>query len=127
MKTNNEILDEFGKLVVNEVVDRIYRGIEEEIFTGFKNPTMKIYGTIFKKLDTSDKELLKKYIVMNNHSIIFDFLRIFEENEQFKIIYQENGKQVNLVEISEMLKAEPIIENGWIARFSKEVKDDEII
>ncbi|WP_264847182.1 hypothetical protein [Capnocytophaga catalasegens] len=39
-------------------------------------------------------------------------LGIFEENEQFKLIYEENGKQVDLMKISEMLKAEPIIENG---------------
>ncbi|MFS4418470.1 hypothetical protein [Maribacter sp. 2307ULW6-5] len=73
------------------------------------------------------KEEIERYTNEILKGSIFDFLRIFEENEQFKIIYQENGKQVNLVEISEMLKAEPIIENGWIARFSKEVKDDEMI
>jgi len=37
----------------------------------------------------------------------------------------EDGKQVNLVEISEMLKAEPIIENGWIERFSKYANEKE--
>ncbi len=34
---------------------------------------------------------------------------------------------VNFVEISEILKAEATIENGWIARFSKYAKDDEMI
>ncbi|GIZ16111.1 hypothetical protein RCZ03_21110 [Capnocytophaga catalasegens] len=43
---------------------------------------------------------------------MFSMLGIFEENEQFKLIYEENGKQVDLMKISEMLKAEPIIENG---------------
>lgn len=57
---------------------------------------------------------------------LFDFLKIFEEHPEFKIIYEENGQQVNLVEISEMLKAEPIIENGWIDRFSKEAKDGDM-
>ena len=36
-----------------------------------------------------------------------------------EIIYEEDGKQVDLVKISEMLKAELMIENGWIDRFSK--------
>jgi hypothetical protein len=49
---------------------------------------------------------------------MFAFLSLFEENEVFKIVYEENGKQINLTDISEMLKAEPTIENGWIDRFS---------
>ena len=53
------------------------------------------------------------------------FLGIFEEHERFKLIYEEDEKQVNLVEISEMLKVEPIIENGWIERFSKYAKEKE--
>ena len=37
-----------------------------------------------------------------------------------------DGKQVNLVETSEMLKAEPIIENVWIVeQFSKYAKEKE--
>ena len=31
----------------------------------------------------------------------------------------------SLIEIREMLKAEPIIENGWIERFSKELHKEE--
>jgi len=50
---------------------------------------------------------------------MFDFLDLFEQNEKFKLVYEEDQKQINLVEISEMLKAEPLGENGWIERFSK--------
>ncbi len=32
-----------------------------------------------------------------------------------------SGEQINLVEISEMLTSEIYHENGWIARFSKEL------
>ncbi|WP_299312550.1 hypothetical protein [uncultured Aquimarina sp.] len=56
----------------------------------------------------------------------FNFFKIFEEHQAFRLIYEEDGKRVNLVEISEMLKAEPTIENGWISRFSKYAKDDEV-
>ncbi|WP_346880690.1 hypothetical protein [uncultured Algibacter sp.] len=44
--------------------------------------------------------------------MIFDFLNIFTENPQFKLIYEEMGEQINLNQISESLMAEPIIENG---------------
>ncbi|MRJ09126.1 hypothetical protein EDL99_09670 [Ornithobacterium rhinotracheale] len=51
--------------------------------------------------------------------VLFEFFNLFEENEEYKIIYEEDGQQVDLVKISEMLKAEPLGENGWIERFSK--------
>ncbi|MBF7091004.1 hypothetical protein IUY40_05580 [Flavobacterium sp. ALJ2] len=120
MKTNQEILDNYGKLVVNEIIDRQYKGVSKAIFQGLKNPTMQRYNKIFDKLNQEEKELLKSFIYENTNSLVFDFLRIFEENDEYKLVYEEEGKQVNLVEISEMLKAEPIIENGWIERFSIE-------
>ena len=66
-----------------------------------------------------------QFILENINSVIFDFLDLFEQNEKFKLVYEENGKQINLVEISEMLKAELLGENGWIERFSKYAKEKE--
>lgn len=119
MKSNQEILDEFGKKIVNNILDRYYRGIKKELNEGIKNPIEQEYNTIFKSLTEKQKKYIYIYIKENINSILFDFLNFFEENEQFKLIYEESGKQVDLVKISEMLKAEPIIENGWIKRFSK--------
>ncbi len=98
MKTNQEILDEFGKILITNVCDFPLEITKENI-----------------------NEIIKEY----SESILFNFLELFEEHECFKLIYEENGKQINLVEISEMLKAEPLEENGWIERFSKYVKEKE--
>lgn len=125
MKTNQEILDEYGSIIVNRILDRYYRGIKKEINEGCKNPNSKKFNQVFEKLDTEEKALLKKYIFENINSLIFDFLGVFEEHPQFKIIYEEDTMQVDLTKISEMLKSEPIIENGWIKRFSKEIEKDE--
>ena len=127
MKSNEEILNDLGKLIVNNVVDLNYETIQKIIFDGTPNPIKKRYFEAFDKLDDNSKNLVKEFILKNSHTLIFNFLNIFEEHECFKLIYEENGKQINLVEISEMLKAEPIIENGWISRFSKYVKENEII
>ncbi len=55
------------------------------------------------------KDEMENYTKEILQGALFDFLNIFEENEEFKIVYEEDGKQVNLVEISEMLKSEPIM------------------
>jgi hypothetical protein len=119
MKTNQEILDEFGKLVVNNILDRYYKGIKKIIDVGYKNPTMLHYNKLFEALNKEEKELLYNFEKENINSLLFDFLSLFEENPSFKIIYEEDGQQVDLNKISEMLKAELFIEGGWTARFSK--------
>ena len=121
MKANKEILDDFGRILVNNVLDRYYIGIKKEIINGCKNPTTQKFNQIFDRLDDETKSLLEGYIFENIESIVFDILGIFEEHQEYKIIYEENGQQVDLNKISEMLKAEPIIENGWIQRFSQEI------
>lgn len=105
MKTDKEILDEFGKKLINDVFEFNYFMLSSNLKKNLES------GDLHNKIDTITRKSLE--------SIMFAFLKIFEEQENYKLIYEENGKQVNLEEISEMLKAEPIIENGWIDRFSK--------
>ena len=75
---------------------------------------------MFQKLGPNDRKVLCKYVDDTVRTVIFGLLGIFEENEEYKIVYENNGgRQVDLNKISEMLKAELSRENGWIARFSK--------
>ena len=120
MKTNQEILDYFGKKIINNVYDDAL-----SYFIQLKNGTTKWgtgkeYTDVINKLDQEDQELLFEYLKKTIETTIFGFLGFFEENPEYKIIYEEE-QQVDLNKISEMLKAEPIIENGWIQRFSKEL------
>lgn len=108
MKTNQEILDKFGEELVKKVFDFNYNMLKSNILSNLKKNTLE------HKAGFLSEESLK--------SIMFDFLKVFEESETFKLYYEKDQQKVNLVEISEMLKAEPIIENGWIERFSKELK-----
>jgi len=118
MKSNNAILDEFGNLIVNEVFDNQYRFILNQISDLAQTEE---YKNLFSGMQIEQKKEIELYTQEILKGAIFDFLRIFEENSEYKIIYEENRQQVDLNKISEMLKAEPIIENGWIRRFSKEL------
>ena len=91
----------------------------------YKNPTMLHYNELFLKLNEKEKRNLIQLILENINSVMFDFLDLFEQNEKFKLVYEEDQKQINIVEISEMLKAEPLGKNGWIERFSKYAKEKE--
>jgi len=117
MKNNQEILDEFGKILINQVFDNQYRFIKNSIEDLSKTED---YKNLFSEMSVIQKNEMENYTKEILQGALFDFLNIFEEKENFKIIYEEEDKQVNLIEISEMLKSEPIIENGWIERFSRE-------
>ncbi|CAM1345106.1 hypothetical protein [Tenacibaculum amylolyticum] len=124
MKSNKEILDEFGEKIIQDSFDPIISNILSLRQKENPLPIFKNYCDLLQNLNEKDFTILQEYLKDRISSSIYNFLRFFEENENFKIIYQENEKQINLLEISEMLKAEPIIENGWIERFSKHVTED---
>lgn len=115
MKSNKEILDNFGELLVKEVFDNQYRFILNEVedlkqTDGYRN--------LFRSMDENQKKEMENYTKEILKGSLFDFLKIFEENEEFKIVFFESERDIDLNKISEMLKSEPIIENGWIDRFS---------
>lgn len=108
MLKNKEILDKFGEVLIKTAYNLNLEIMEKNI-----------------KKNISEKELSKKISFLfkeNLESVFFDFLKIFEENEEFKLYYEKNNQRINLVEISEMLKAEVLTEDGWIERFSKKGK-----
>ncbi len=124
MKTNKEILDKFGKLVTDNVFDDNFRYFKQILTGTTKWGQGKEYTDIFQKLSDREKQLIEKFFFEYLKTNLFSFLSIFENYEEFKIYYEKDGQKIDLVEISEMLKAEPIIENGWIERFSEELKKE---
>lgn len=125
MKTNQEILDTIGEEIIKFSFDPAIGNLLSLRIKENPPVIFKEYVELFKKMNNKDFSILQKYLEESIGDTIFNILRIFEEDERFKLIYEENGKQINLVEISEMLKAEPLGENGWIDRFSKYAKEKE--
>ena len=125
MKTNQEILDTIGEEIIKFSFDSAIGNLLSLRIKENPPVIFKEYVELFKKMNNKDFSILQKYLEESIGDTIFNILRIFEEDGRFKHIYEEDGKQIKLVEISEMLKAEPIIENGWIERFSKYAKEKE--
>ena len=120
MKTNQEILDSFGLYII-KINDRQFKYTKFPIEDLCKD---KNYKELFMSMTSKQKEQLELLMASTIQGTIFDFLKFFEEQVieetgRFKLIYEEDGKQVDLVEISEMLKAEMMGDTGWIKRFSK--------
>lgn len=127
MKTDKEILDKLGKLVISKCYDQGILLIDQlrnktNVPSVLEEPTKFIQSLTSEQIDG-----LKKVIHRTQNNFLFNFLNIFEEHdEEYKFIYREDDKEINLVEISEMLKAEHLIEGGWIHRFSEYADDHEV-
>jgi len=113
---NSELLSRFGKLLITEAYDNHAGFVKNSLKDLKKNERFKNLFANMTHKQKIELELLSDELLSG---MLFDFLRIFEENEEFKLIYEYEGNRVDLVKISEMLKAEPIIEGGWIDRFSE--------
>jgi hypothetical protein len=122
MKENQKILDELGKKIIDACFDPCIKDLYALKIKENPPIIVKNYSDLFKRMSKDDFNTLTKYVGENIGAFLFNFLRIFEENHQFKIIYEENGQQIDLTNISESLMSEPIIENGWIQRFSEEIQ-----
>ena len=117
---NNEILDKFGRLLIHEVFDNYYSFIKNDLID---LKATERYKNLFASMDEIQKGELEKLEFELLSGMLFDFLRIFEENREFKIVYEKEGQHIDLCQISEMLKAEPNINGGWIERFSQFKED----
>lgn len=124
MEKNQKILDKFGEIIIKDVFDDNYKYFKEVLKGETKWDTGKEYTEIFNKLNENDKEKIQLFFLEMLKTNLFSFLSIFENYEFFKLYFEDENIKINLVEISEMLKSEPIIENGWIERFSKELKNE---
>lgn len=115
MQSNKEILEEFGKILIDKAHDPVLEMISHNIKTNIQKAESP--EQLLRKID----QLLKDAF----QSTMFQFLDIFEEREDYKLIYEENGKQVDLNEASGMLKGELYGEDGWMEKFSKFKSDEE--
>ena len=104
MKTNQEILDTIGEEIIKFSFDPAIGNLLSLRIKENPPVIFKEYVELFKKMNNKDFSILQKYLEESIGDTIFNILRIFEEDERFKLIYEEDGKQINLVEISEMLK-----------------------
>ena len=118
-KRGKEVLDLFGEKIISQILDRYYKWIQIEINDGIKNPTKIHFNDIFVKLNADEKKLLQQYILNHFDSFLFDMLGFFEENTEFRLYFENESERIDLSKESENFKAEPIINGGWIDRFSR--------
>jgi hypothetical protein len=119
MIDNKYILDRFGKELITECLDSVLDDIIPLINGELKWGILKKYEPLLDSLDSKNKSLFADFITIMSETMLFKVLQMLEDSKDLKLIFVSEKTEFNLVEISEMLKAELQNEDGWIERFSK--------
>ena len=116
-----EILDYFGKeaIIRRDRVLEISMGIAKlTTVNNLKRKQYKSFTTLTEKQQEDMCDLLSETIT----DTIYEFLEMFEECEdKIELIIKKDGKEYNMVEISEKMGSEIACyeDDGWIQKFSK--------
>ena len=88
----------------------------EKIQSGsLKAPKAIELHDLLSQFSIEQQSIIKKLIIESVDNTIFNFLFMFEENEDKKILVSD----ININEISDGLSGELFSDDGWISRFSK--------
>lgn len=120
---NEDILNYFGKCVIEEVYDPALYGVNQVIDLTTKNPIDQKNYSVFSDLTEEQKVKLKELMKSTTVDIIYRFLEMIEEHDdEFKIVIEKESESYSLTEISEKMGSEIAdveSEEGWIKRFSE--------
>ena len=117
-----EILDFFGKMLIENVRDRSLDISMSIAKYETPNPVHRKRYECFSSLSEEQKEAMCDLLSQTISSTIFNFLDMIEWKHEFlKLIITKNGKEYDLCDISEKMGAEIAFmgEEGWIQKFSK--------
>ncbi len=121
-KENEDVLDYFGKCVIEEVYDNALYGAKHIIELTTKNSIDLEKYSILSQLTDEQKKKIYELMTEKTVDIIYRFLEMIEEHDdEFKIIVEKDNKKYSLTDISEKMGSEIADiddEDGWIRRFS---------
>ena len=120
---NDDILNYFGKCVIEEVYDPALYGVNQVIDLTTKNPIDQKNYSVFSDLTEEQKVKLKELMKSTTVDIIYRFLEMIEEHDdEFKIVIEKESESYSLTEINKKMGSEIAdveSEEGWINRFSE--------
>ena len=115
VKNMEDVLNEFGKILITEVRDGTIDSMNKMIDGTMKGTIAKL---IRKKISILDKEQIEvlKWLIPEIVDFSLDsMLFMFEEHPGLQLVFQG----VDLKEVSDGLSGELYTEDGWIQKFSE--------
>ena len=126
MTKEKKVLNQFGKLLMEEVRDGVIYDLHQIIEGNFVSEQNKYLQSIIKKSKIK-KEDLEIIVTEMIDKTIFSFLFMFDMNEEFSIVANTGKTVKNLAEVSDGLAGEIYSDEGWIKKYSQYKQIDDWI
>jgi chaperonin GroEL (HSP60 family) len=113
--SNKEIIDNFGEIIMSNVVDPVFNLYDHDLKRSAKKETTEEeMQLLMSKLSQDDLEVIKKIVLSAIKTTTHYFLWQAEQ-KNLDIFF----KDMNIAELSDGLTGELYLDDGWFARFSK--------
>jgi hypothetical protein len=114
-----EILNDFGKHLINNVRDETIECMEMIISGKMKSEEAQLLYKKTIELNNEIKNIINEIIINTIDRNIARLLDLFEQTGKYIIAYDNGDEKININEISDGLSGELYGKNGWIKKYSK--------
>lgn len=124
---NIKYLDEFGKKIVNLLYNNKLKE-KKRLITNYELcKENNKFCCLLERMSTRDKEILFNYFLDDAERNIHDLMAFFEENDNIKIMYNNDNEFLNLKELSHQVGIAGFL-NGeaidWVEDYGMSKFDD---
>lgn len=120
-KQKQTILDSFGKLVIEEVMDGALRISMDIVKQKTMNPVKLRQYDVLSNLTNEEQEAVCDLLSETITDTVYRFLELFEENSDKMTLNIKKGEETyDIIDLSEKMGSEIACygETGWIQKFS---------
>lgn len=110
------VLDEFGKIFIEEIRDISIEDMDKMIEGTMKGEDSKIIFEKILNFTDEQKDILKFVVSITVDKVLDSFLFMIEQHENIGLLY----KGINLNEESDGLSGELYTEDGWIQKYTSQ-------
>jgi hypothetical protein len=123
-----KVLDEFGKLLMQQVRDYSIQGCIGVINGDKRNPAYREIAEMMDELNQDQKDLILQFSAKIVNGVLFDFFELLSwKHKEFKLLAISEETSYDLSKISDGLYGEMLGKKGWVERFSEYKIDNEFL
>jgi hypothetical protein len=114
MGVMKEEINKLGQIIVQNY---LFDNLIDELNSIKENDKTEL-GNYLRNLNEFEFELLFKLLTKIGQINVFSFIKLFEENSEFKLLIGEN-EEINFADLPIMHGWLPFGDDGWIRKFTK--------
>ncbi|MBD7966648.1 hypothetical protein [Paenibacillus gallinarum] len=114
-----EAIDEFGKVLMNDLRDKSIDFFELLVGRKWKSPSLQKLQTDLQSFNEEQIEIIRRILIRSVDSGIHDFLFKLQDQADFDNEIEITIQGVNIISASDGLHGELFTEDGWYVKFSK--------